>query len=113
VFPLRGGFGTAADPGVKVHWMRVTRNDVWVDDSASKLYNTHQVLPARGRGRARRSCNIRAYTYAQVIGYNEARKPGLGSAIFLHLDTGRATAGCVSLPSGPLLKYCAGKNQAQ
>jgi L,D-peptidoglycan transpeptidase YkuD (ErfK/YbiS/YcfS/YnhG family) len=104
VFPLRGGFGTAADPGVKVHWMRVTKNDVWVDDSASKLYNTHQVLPARGRWTSAEKLYIRAYTYAQVIGYNEARKPGLGSAIFLHLDTGRATAGCVSLPSGPLLK---------
>jgi len=104
VFPLRGGFGTAADPGVTVHWMRVTKNDVWVDDSGSKLYNTHQVLPARGRWKSAEKLNIRAYTYAQVIGYNEARKPGLGSAIFLHLDTGRATAGCVSLPSGPPLK---------
>ena len=104
VFPLRGGFGTAADPQTKLHWMRVTRNDVWVDDPASKLYNTHQVLPARGRWASAELLAIRAYRYAQVIGYNEARKPGLGSAIFLHLDTGRATAGCVSLPSGPLLR---------
>ena len=62
------------------------------------------MLPARGRWTSAEKLYIRAYNYAQVIGYNEARKPGLGSAIFLHLDTGRATAGCVSLPSGPLLK---------
>jgi L,D-peptidoglycan transpeptidase YkuD (ErfK/YbiS/YcfS/YnhG family) len=103
-FPLRGGFGTAANPETKLRWMRVTRNDVWVDDSRSKLYNTHQVLPVRGRWTSAEQLYIRAYKYAQVIGYNEGRKPGMGSAIFLHLDTGRATAGCVSLPSGPLLK---------
>jgi L,D-peptidoglycan transpeptidase YkuD (ErfK/YbiS/YcfS/YnhG family) len=104
VFPLRGGFGTAADPGVRLHWMRVTRNDVWVDDSRSRLYNTHQVLPARGRWRSAEKLYIAAYRYGQVIGYNEARTAGRGSAIFLHLDTGRATAGCVSLPRAALLK---------
>jgi L,D-peptidoglycan transpeptidase YkuD (ErfK/YbiS/YcfS/YnhG family) len=104
VFPLRGGFGTRPDPGLKIHWMRVTRNDVWVDDSRSKLYNTHQVLPARGRWTSAERLYIAAYEYAQVIGYNEARKAGLGSAIFLHVDTGRPTAGCVSLPRAALVK---------
>jgi L,D-peptidoglycan transpeptidase YkuD (ErfK/YbiS/YcfS/YnhG family) len=102
-FPLRGGFGTAANPGTALPWMRVTARDVWVDDSASRLYNTHQVLPANGRWRSAEKLNIRAYEYAQVIGYNEARKPGLGSAIFLHLDSGRPTAGCVSVPRAALL----------
>jgi L,D-peptidoglycan transpeptidase YkuD (ErfK/YbiS/YcfS/YnhG family) len=74
-----------------------------VDDSQSRLYNTHQVLPANGRWRSAEKLNIRAYEYAQIIGYNEARKPGLGSAIFLHLDSGRPTAGCVSVPRAALL----------
>jgi L,D-peptidoglycan transpeptidase YkuD (ErfK/YbiS/YcfS/YnhG family) len=104
VFPLRSGFGTAANPETALHWFRVGPSDVWVDDSRSSLYNTHQVLPARGRWTSAENLNIRAYRYAQVIGYNEARKPGLGSAIFLHLNTSGPTAGCVSLPSGPLLK---------
>jgi len=38
-----------------------------------------------------------------VIRYNTARVPGLGSAIFLHVGTGSATAGCVSLPRRELL----------
>jgi L,D-peptidoglycan transpeptidase YkuD (ErfK/YbiS/YcfS/YnhG family) len=104
VFALRGGFGTAADPGTSLHWMRVTARDVWVDDPRSRLYNTHQVLPARGRWRSAERLQIPAYEYAQVIGYNEARRPGLGSAIFLHVDTGRPTAGCVSLPRSALLR---------
>jgi L,D-peptidoglycan transpeptidase YkuD (ErfK/YbiS/YcfS/YnhG family) len=39
-----------------------------------------------------------------VIAYNTARVPGRGSAVFLHVGTGSATAGCVSLPKSELLK---------
>jgi L,D-peptidoglycan transpeptidase YkuD (ErfK/YbiS/YcfS/YnhG family) len=39
-----------------------------------------------------------------VIDYNTARTPGRGSAIFLHVDHGSGTAGCVSLPTSSLLK---------
>ena len=46
---------------------------------------------------------VPAYDYAAVIAYNTARVPGLGSAIFLHVGTGSATAGCVSLPERELL----------
>ena len=78
--------------------------NVWVDDSASSLYNTHQRTPVNGRwASAEKLLNQPAYNYAQVIGYNEARTPGRGSAIFLHVDKGAGTAGCVSLPTGPLL----------
>ncbi len=38
-----------------------------------------------------------------MIGYNEARTPGRGSAIFLHVDHGGGTAGCVSVPSSQLV----------
>jgi L,D-peptidoglycan transpeptidase YkuD (ErfK/YbiS/YcfS/YnhG family) len=45
---------------------------------------------------------VPAYDYAAVIGYNTARTPGRGSAILLHVGTGSATAGCVSLPKAEL-----------
>jgi len=48
--------------------------------------------------------NVPAYDYAAVIAYNTARRPGLGSAIFLHAGTGTATAGCVSLPASGLIR---------
>jgi len=103
-YPLRGGFGVYANPGLRVgSWLRVDTQDVWVDDSASSLYNTHQRLPANGRWRSAESLyKLPAYDYAQVVGYNEARTPGRGSAIFLHVDLGHGTAGCVSLPSPAL-----------
>ena len=103
-FPLRGGFGARANPGLVQGWFRVDSNDVWVDDSQSSLYNTHQRKPASGRwDSAENLLNTPAYNYAQVIGYNESRTPGKGSAIFLHVDTGGGTAGCVSLPTSSLL----------
>jgi L,D-peptidoglycan transpeptidase YkuD (ErfK/YbiS/YcfS/YnhG family) len=106
VFPLRGGFGAHANPGLRVGtWDVVDGSDVWVDDPGSSLYNTKQRTPANGRwDSAERLLNTPAYNYAQVIGYNESRAPGKGSAIFFHVDTGGGTAGCVSLPQASLLK---------
>jgi L,D-peptidoglycan transpeptidase YkuD (ErfK/YbiS/YcfS/YnhG family) len=43
------------------------------------------------------------YDYGAVIAYNDARTPGLGSAIFLHVSRGTPTAGCVALPVDQLL----------
>jgi L,D-peptidoglycan transpeptidase YkuD (ErfK/YbiS/YcfS/YnhG family) len=104
IFDLRSGFGTAKNPGLpdSFGWFKTRRADVWVDDSTSGLYNTHQVGPAEGRWQRAEKLRIRPYRTAQVIDYNRARTPGRGSAIFLHRDTGRPTAGCVSLRVKPL-----------
>jgi L,D-peptidoglycan transpeptidase YkuD (ErfK/YbiS/YcfS/YnhG family) len=46
-----------------------------------------------------------AYREFAFIEYNAAPAvPGLGSAIFLHVDTGRPTNGCVSLARPELLR---------
>ena len=104
VFSLRSGFGTARNPGLATGfgWFKAGRRDVWVDDPRSRLYNTHQQRPVRGRWRSAEKLRIEPYRTAQVIGYNQARTPGRGSAIFLHVSTGRPTAGCVALPAAHL-----------
>ena len=103
-YPMRWGFGIYANPGLAASWLVTTSRDVWVDDSGSSLYNTHQRTPVNGRWRSAEAMRVSpAYNYAQVIGYNERRTPGRGSAIFLHVDRGRATIGCVSLPTPSLL----------
>jgi len=103
-YPMRGGFGVYANPGLASSWRVTTRRDVWVDDSRSSLYNTRQRTPVNGRWTSAEAMRIGpAYNYSQVIGYNERRRPGRGSAIFLHIDQGRGTAGCVSLPRSSLL----------
>jgi L,D-peptidoglycan transpeptidase YkuD (ErfK/YbiS/YcfS/YnhG family) len=104
VYWLRNGFGALANPGLGRPWTVVGSNHYWVDDSRSAYYNTMQLGPANGRWTsAERLLNRPAYDYAQVIGYNEARVPYRGSAIFLHVGTGGATAGCVSVSASALV----------
>jgi L,D-peptidoglycan transpeptidase YkuD (ErfK/YbiS/YcfS/YnhG family) len=104
VFALGAAFGAGPDPGVRVGWLHADGADVWVDDPASPLYNTRQRLPSRGRWRSAERLAVPAYRFAQVIGYNSRRVPGRGSAIFLHVDRGRATSGCVALPRAALVR---------
>jgi L,D-peptidoglycan transpeptidase YkuD (ErfK/YbiS/YcfS/YnhG family) len=97
-YPVTKTFGVQPNPGVRVPWFRVGRYDVWVDDPYSSYYNTHQRLPANGRWRSAESLyQPTAYAYSAFIAYNVPPKAGYGSAIFLHVTTGRATAGCVAL----------------
>ena len=103
-YTLGLGFGQTASPGVAFPWRTTDSQDVWVDDSDSSLYNTWQRKPANGRWDSAEDLDITPYRYAQVIDYNTARTPGRGSAIFLHVDRGSGTAGCVSLPTSSLLK---------
>lgn len=102
---MRDGFGTAKNPGLKKKYTKVTRDYVWVDGKASKQkgYNTMQRKSKGYRGEA--LYQPKPYKYAQVIGYNEARTAGKGSAIFLHANSkSMKTAGCVSMYESSLVK---------
>ena len=99
-------FGALARPSGIVWpvWKHAYGYDVWDDDPASPRYNlwTDDRTQAAGRN-PEPMRTIPQYDYAIVINYNTARTPGLGSAIFLHVSYGGATAGCVSLPAAELL----------
>jgi L,D-peptidoglycan transpeptidase YkuD (ErfK/YbiS/YcfS/YnhG family) len=97
-------FGVRRDPGVAFRYRRARSYDVWDDDPASPLYNEWVDTRRRDPGANPEPMDRRpAYDYGAVIAYNRARIPGRGSAIFLHVGTGTATAGCVSLPERELL----------
>jgi L,D-peptidoglycan transpeptidase YkuD (ErfK/YbiS/YcfS/YnhG family) len=101
---LHDGFGALANPGLARHWTMATSRHVWVDDSRSRYYNTMQLEPANGRWTsAEKLLNRPAYDYAQVVAYNRAAVPYAGSAIFLHVGTGGATAGFVSVSASALV----------
>jgi L,D-peptidoglycan transpeptidase YkuD (ErfK/YbiS/YcfS/YnhG family) len=105
VFWMRDGFGTSSNPGLKKDWTKVTRDHVWVDGDATKAegYNAMQLKSKGYEGES--LYQPKPYKYAQVIGYNEARTPGKGSAIFLHANTdSMKTAGCVSMYESSLVK---------
>ncbi|BEK95141.1 L,D-transpeptidase family protein [Nocardia seriolae] len=108
IWPLTEAFGIAADNGTRLPYRRVTTEDWWVSDTASKYYNTHFTCAPgscpfdESAGEDLGSAGP-AYDHAVVIDYN--RTPvvaGAGSAYFLHVGNGTPTAGCVALPSGDL-----------
>ncbi len=97
-------FGVKGDPGVRYAYRRVHPYDVWDDDPSSPLYNTWVDDRTQDPGSSPEPMDQTPYyDYGAVIAYNTARRPGLGSAIFLHVEVGGATTGCVSLPVGELL----------
>jgi L,D-peptidoglycan transpeptidase YkuD (ErfK/YbiS/YcfS/YnhG family) len=78
--------------------------DVWDDDPSSPRYNLWVDDRHANPGAAPEPMDVSAYDFGAVIAYNTARTPGLGSAIFLHINIGTPTAGCVTLPVSELLK---------
>ena len=99
-------FGVDANPGVRFAYRQVSGPSiVWDDDPTSPLYNEwvdERQQPAGANPEP--MDQVPAYDYGGVIAYNDARTPGAGSAIFLHVSTGGPTAGCISLPVGELLQ---------
>ncbi len=106
-FTLTQAFGRAANPGTALPYFAVNSQDWWVSDVNSSLYNTHQHCAACSFNTSV-SENLygagAVYDYAVVIDYN--RFPvhaGAGSAFFLHVTDGGATAGCVAIPRSDLV----------
>ena len=92
-------FGVWPNPGVAFSFRRAHSYDVWDDDPSSSRYNEWVNEQRHNPGAKPEPMDqLPAYGLGAVIAYNTARVPGLGSAIFLHVGTGGATAGCVSLP---------------
>jgi L,D-peptidoglycan transpeptidase YkuD (ErfK/YbiS/YcfS/YnhG family) len=105
-------FGVDPDPGVHLRYWRVHAYDVWDDDPSSPLYNEWVDDRYADPGANPEPMDVSAYDYGAVIGYNTARTPGLGSAIFLHINIGMPTAGCVTLPVAELLEILRWLNPA-
>jgi L,D-peptidoglycan transpeptidase YkuD (ErfK/YbiS/YcfS/YnhG family) len=98
-------FGVRPNLGFRFPFRHAYTYDYWDDDPRSRLYNQWVDVRHHSAGqRPEPMHQVPAYDYAAVIAYNTARVPGLGSAIFLHVGTGGATAGCVSLPRAQLIR---------
>jgi L,D-peptidoglycan transpeptidase YkuD (ErfK/YbiS/YcfS/YnhG family) len=105
-------FGVDPDPGVHFPYRGVHPYGVWDDDPSSPFYNQWVNDRNADPGAVPEPMHVSAYDYGAVIGYNTARTPGLGSAIFLHINIGMATVGCVTLPAGELLEILRWLNPA-
>ena len=121
--PQRVALGDAdrqlhADPGVRLlqrpgNAAAVLQDDDvgLLDQQPGRLYNTHQRCGRCGynNGVNEHLCHETPfYNYAVVIDYNTRNAPGgvhagAGSAFFLHVTDGSATAGCVAIPQSRLV----------
>jgi L,D-peptidoglycan transpeptidase YkuD (ErfK/YbiS/YcfS/YnhG family) len=103
-------YGIEPSPGVQLAYHRLVCGDWWDEDPSSPRYNRFVHVRCGGappfRGGSEALWRIApAYDAFAVIRYNAAPVvPGRGSAIFLHVDTARATNGCVSLRRPNLIR---------
>ena len=103
-------YGIAADPGVAFAYHRLTCGDWWDEDIRSASYNRFVhvacgATPRFGGGSEALWRITPQYRFFAVIEYNaHPVVRGRGSAIFLHVSTGRPTAGCISLPQAELVR---------
>lgn len=108
-FTISQAFGRQSDPGTSLPYTQVNGDDWWVSDVNSPAYNTLQVC-------ALQNCPFdtaagenlydagSVYNYALVMDVNRwPATRGGGSAYFLHVTDGTATAGCVSMDAGTLV----------
>jgi L,D-peptidoglycan transpeptidase YkuD (ErfK/YbiS/YcfS/YnhG family) len=123
VFPLRGAFGLAPDPGSLLPYTHVVAPDIWwVTDPISPYYNTLRAEDKGGFSLAesgnRASIRIAAhpmrYEYALVIDFNRPKPVrNRGAGIFVQVSTGTATAGSVSIDREALLELLRWLDPAQ
>ena len=106
VYTFGQAFGVADNPGSSRGYLKVNNNHYWVDDSSSIYYNKLVDISQTGKrwNSAEHLAKYpKAYKYAIAVNYNTECIPGKGSAIFLHCDTGNATAGCISIPESTMI----------
>lgn len=119
-FTITQAFGVRADPGTKLPYRKVDKNDYWVGDRRDpRTYNVFEPYAAKNRTwRISQAERLAAYptqyAYAAVIDFNRPAgvrwdakrgeyatatpsKVGRGSAVFLHASGKGSTAGCVSV----------------
>lgn len=106
-YSIGHAFGYKGNPGTKLPFKASTSNDVWVDDSNSKFYNTWQKKTNKNKDwNSAEEMTHELYKYGFTINYNTAQTPNKGSAIFMHVareGTGYTT-GCTATSQGNLLK---------
>lgn len=110
-YRLTSTFGThTRRPAWTLPHRRIEAGDFWVQDNASRWYNTYRNqrwggfrwwLPTSHPESSERLTDYGAqYEHVVVMDYNKAQVRHRGSGIFLHVNGRGATAGCVSAPRG-------------
>jgi L,D-peptidoglycan transpeptidase YkuD (ErfK/YbiS/YcfS/YnhG family) len=99
VWPLTAAFGSAGNPGSALPYRAITSASCYISDVNDPQYNTWQERSSCPAPNEHMADYPTQYAYGLVMGYNQSGTPGAGSAFFVHVDNGAATAGCVSVPT--------------
>jgi len=103
-------YGNGPNPGVRYHYVQLHCGSWWDENPRSATYNLFVQLPCGTSPRFGTASSEtlwrqpKAYRSFAVINFNPHRVAGMGSGIFLHGETGSATAGCVALSPANLVK---------
>ncbi|AZG44979.1 hypothetical protein D7316_01571 [Gordonia insulae] len=97
-FSLDQAFGRQANPGTKMPYKKVDREDWWDSNMKSPTYNTMVRQPKSPGGDSENLYDSGpVYDYAVNIAHNPQRTPGKASAMFLHVTNNQPTMGCVAI----------------
>lgn len=119
LYAITSSFGRLADPGTKLDYIRVDRNDAWTyNPKYPSTYNVFQTAnrswSSYGNYVERLYSYGKQYNYVAVLDYNlppgkitqgarginRTDKPAntqMGGGIFLHVSNGNKTAGCIAV----------------
>lgn len=99
-------YGIDSNPGVRYAYHRIGVDDWWNENPDSPNYNSFEHTPTNpGGGSEALWTETVAYRHFAVVRYNiPVTGHARGSGIFLHVGTGNATAGCISLPRSDLVR---------
>ncbi|KAA0095992.1 hypothetical protein CIW49_20825 [Mycolicibacterium sp. P1-18] len=97
-FPLGQSFGREPNPGTRMPYFQATDEDWWDEDVDSPTYNTHVHAAEIDSDDAENLYDSgKIYDYAVLVDHNPQRIPGQSAGIFLHVDDGDPTWGCVAI----------------
>lgn len=110
-FTVGNAYGIKDDPGSIIPYTKVTEDMYWRCDASKPDYNTLSYasgLPAdTDFSKDEHLMDYEGiYNYLLDIGYNSARVPYAGSAVFLHCmrNDNTPTRGCVAIPEEDMIK---------
>lgn len=125
-YEVTSAFGRKADPGTDLDYVRVDRNDAWTyNPKLPSTYNLFQDAPRSWKSYGKYVEELwnmgMQYNYVAVLDYNlpqgeirsgkngvrrtnEPANTRLGGGIFLHVDNGKKTAGCISIAQPTMRK---------
>ncbi|MFW0796151.1 L,D-transpeptidase family protein [Gordonia sp. CPCC 205515] len=104
-FALDKAFGRLANPGTKMPYTKVDRQDWWDSNMKSPTYNTMVRQPKSPGGDSENLYDSGpVYDYAVNIAHNPQRTPGKASAMFLHVTNNQPTLGCVAIDKESMRK---------